>query len=88
MPVQGYPARFRRAMIKLQDSHKLRRPSNFIDTLLMPPMTDEKAFTQASQVISLFKDIQVGRHDKELSGGHEDGETAILRHDERFGRTS
>jgi hypothetical protein len=37
-------------------------PSSFVDKPLTPPPTNEKIFTQAPQVIALFKDIQAGRH--------------------------
>ena len=36
-------------------------PSSFADAPLTPPPTDEKAFTQAPRVITLFKDIEAGR---------------------------
>ncbi|KAF2007251.1 hypothetical protein P154DRAFT_614661 [Amniculicola lignicola CBS 123094] len=64
-------------------------PSSFIDTPLTPPPTDEKAPTQATRVIALFKDIQAGRHIKEhpwtefqLAKGEYDEIERQLRRDE------
>ena len=35
-----------------------------VDTPLMPPLTNNKAFTKAYQVIALFKHIKARRHFK------------------------
>ncbi|KAF2004129.1 hypothetical protein P154DRAFT_519687 [Amniculicola lignicola CBS 123094] len=40
-------------------------PSNSADHPLTPPPTDEKPFSQAQRVITLFKAIQAGRHTKQ-----------------------
>ena len=52
-----------------------------------PPPTDKKAFTQASRIIALFKDIEAGRHVKEhpwtefqlLQGEYDDIERQLRR---------
>ncbi|KAH8695787.1 hypothetical protein GQ44DRAFT_779736 [Phaeosphaeriaceae sp. PMI808] len=41
---------------------RITPPSSFTGTPLTPPPTGEKAFTQAPQVIALFKEIRAGRH--------------------------
>ena len=46
----------------LRDQQNITPPSSFPSALLTPPPTCKKAFTQASRVIALFKDIQAGRH--------------------------
>ena len=48
----------------LKEHQHITPPSSFVGAPLTPPPTDEKAFTQAPQVIALFKDIQAGRHIK------------------------
>ncbi|KAL9625738.1 MAG: hypothetical protein Q9160_000058 [Pyrenula sp. 1 TL-2023] len=45
----------------------LTLPLSFPDTPLTPPLTDEKAFTQAHPVIALFRNIQAGRNTEQQS---------------------
>jgi hypothetical protein len=60
-----------------------------------PPPTDKKAFTQASRIIALFKDIEAGRHVKEhpwtefqlLQGEYDDIERQLRRDEALFGYT-
>lgn len=42
-------------------SSNMTSPSNFKDPPLTLPSSDQKTFTQAAQVISLFKNIEAGR---------------------------
>ncbi|ORY12467.1 hypothetical protein BCR34DRAFT_563855 [Clohesyomyces aquaticus] len=44
-----------------KESQHITPPSSFVDPPLTPPPTDERAYTQASRVIALFKDIEVGK---------------------------
>jgi hypothetical protein len=60
---------------------------------LTPPQTDEKTFTQAPQVVALFKDIKAGRHIKQhpwtefqlASGEYDEIERRIRREESLFG---
>jgi len=49
----------------LKKHQHITPPSSFVDAPLTPPPSVEKAFTQALRVITLFKDIQAGRHVKQ-----------------------
>ena len=73
----------------LKEHQHITPPSSFVDAPLTPPPTDKKAFTQAPQVIALFKDIQVGRHIKQypwtefqLARGEYDEAERRLKQDE------
>ena len=46
----------------MEDNQHITPPSRFVGAPLAPPPTDEKVFTQAPRVVTLFKDIQAGRH--------------------------
>jgi len=73
----------------LKDQQNITPPSSFLGAPLTPPPTSKKAFTQASRIIALFKDIQAGRHVKQqpwtefqLARGEYDEIERRLRQDE------
>jgi hypothetical protein len=73
----------------LKDQQNIPPPSSFLGAPLTPPPTCKKAFTQASRVIALFKDIEAGRHagqhpwtEFQLARGEYDEIERQLRQDE------
>jgi len=50
----------------MKDSQHITPPSSSVSAPLTPPPTNKKAFTQAPQLIALFKDIEARRYIKEL----------------------
>ena len=81
------------SQMPLKEHENITPPSSFAGAPLTPPPTDEKAFTQASRVVALFKDIQAGRHIErgpwtsfQLAGGeYEEIERQIRRDESLFG---
>ena len=73
----------------LKDQQNITPPSSFLGAPLTPPPTCKNAFTQASRIIALFKDIKAGRHAKQhpwtefqLAEGEFDELERRLRQDE------
>lgn len=78
---------------RLKENQPVTPPSNFEDASLTPLPTDEKAFTQASQVVALFKDIKAGKDIKQdpwtifqlVGGEYDEIERQLRRDDSLFG---
>ena len=77
--------------MSVPDTHPTEQatpPSSFVDTPLTPPPTDKKSFTQARQVVALFRDRQAGRYIKQdwvefqLAPGEHAEIERLLSHDE------